>query len=110
MRTTYQSDIIVQEIEKLIAQSCGESIKTGRYETMHRAIIKKHFNAVDVAVLYEEQKIEMKIKMNEKDFVSIGFKCPNLESFLTSCIEKDNESLRFYESMLTYFNLTTKVA
>lgn len=47
----------------------------------------------------------MKIRINKNDFVDINMKCPHLEAFLKSCIEKDPDSLTFYENLLIYYNV-----
>ncbi|HET8809099.1 MAG TPA: hypothetical protein VFM65_02410 [Flavobacteriaceae bacterium] len=104
--TTYQSTVILKEVNNLITHSCrGEMARTGRFNTMHRAIIKKHFNAREVFIHDDLREIGLKIEAKENEFVNVNFKCPNLESFLKSCIENDRNSLAFYQHLLTYYNV-----
>lgn len=104
--TTYQSSIILEEVDNLITYSCRDkSASTGRFNPIHRAIIKKHFNASEVSFHHDHQAVDLKIQAKENDFVNVSFKCPNLEGFLKSCIENDRNSLAFYQHMLTYYNV-----
>lgn len=105
--TTYQSDIILNEVNNLITYSCRNNmIRSTSFHTMYRAIIKKHFNAFDVTIREEGMEIDMKIRATDNEYVNVSFKCPNLENFLKSCIENDRSSLSFYQNMLTYYNVT----
>lgn len=111
MKTTYESETILEEINKLISLSCqSDHAKSERFKPMHRALIKKYFNASEVSINDQEQCIIMKVQLDNKEYATTQYKCSNLEGFLKSCIKKDADSLRFYENMLTYYNLSSKVA
>lgn len=104
--TTYQSDIILNEVNNLITYSCrNKMIRSTNFHTLYRAIIKKHFNAFDVIICEEDMEINMKIRATNNDYVNVSCKCPDLEGFLKSCIENDRSSLSFYQNMLTYYNV-----
>lgn len=102
--TSFQSHIILNEVQNLINYSCqGNRSDIARFNTMHSAFIKKHFHASEVVIHNEKEEIDMKIPDKENDFVNICLKCPDLEGFLISCIGKDSDSLAFYENMLSYY-------
>ena len=104
--TTYQSNTILKEVNNLIIYSCrSRASKFGHFDPIHRAIIKKHFNAFDVVIHEDRQEIDLKIEAKEKNYVGVSFKCLDLEAFLKSCIEKDRTSLAFYQHMLMYYNV-----
>lgn len=106
--TTYQSSIILREVNNLITYSCQDSGSgTERFNTMHCAIIKKHFQAFDVAIHREQGEVDMKIPVKENYYIQVHLKCPDLEGLLKSCIEKDADNLSFYQHMLTYYNVVT---
>lgn len=99
------------ELESLISRSCAKSKMTKNFQSLHRAVIKNHYNATDVSIDYHRKRIAMDIVMNEKDYdpQKINLKLPtlytnlffnNLCEFLKSCIDRDNRSLSFYASLL----------
>jgi hypothetical protein len=102
---------ILMEMEYLIAQSCPKKKASPKFETLHVAILKKHYNAADVSIDYHRRRVEMNIVMDDKDYdpktvnlymptlhVNLWFR--NLRDFLRSCIDNDNKSLAFYASLL----------
>lgn len=102
---------ILMEIESLISRSCPKRKIPKRFENLHVAILKKHYNATDVSIDYHRKRVEMDIVMDDKDYdpkkvnlhiptlhANLLFK--NLKDFLKSCIDKDNRSLAFYAGLL----------
>ncbi|MFS4493026.1 hypothetical protein [Maribacter sp. 2308TA10-17] len=105
---------ILMEMEDLIAQSCPKQKVAPDYETLHVAILKKHYNAADVSIDYHRRRVEMELVMDDKDYdpktvnlymptlhVNLWFR--NLRDFLKSCIDYDNKSLAFYASLLSSY-------
>ncbi len=105
---------ILMEMEDLIAQSCPEQKVAPDYETLHVAILKKHYNAADVSIDYHRRRVEMELVMDDKDYdpktvnlylptlhVNLWFR--NLRDFLKSCIDYDSKSLAFYASLLSSY-------
>ena len=105
---------ILMEMEDLIAQSCPQQKVAPDYETLHVAILKKHYNAADVSIDYHRRRVEMELVMDDKDYdpktvnlymptlhVNLWFR--NLRDFLKSCIDYDNKSLAFYASLLSSY-------
>ncbi len=103
---------ILMEMEYLIAQSCPQRKTSRKYETLHVAILKKHYNATDVSIDYHRRRVEMQLVMDDKDYdpktvnlymptlhVNLWFR--NLHDFLKSCLDYDNQSIAFYASLLS---------
>lgn len=107
---------ILKEMEGLITESCPKKKITPDFETLHIALLKKHYNAADVSIDYHRRRVEMQIVMDDKDYdpktvnlymptlhVNLWFR--NLRDLMKSCIDYDNKSLAFYASLLsTYTN------
>ena len=97
---------IIDEVKNLITYSIQErNLENSGFQTMHRAIVKKYFEAKHVNINYKEQTIDMKLPVGEKKYTSITFECQDLERFLKSCLKKDEKSLFFYQSLLTHYNV-----
>lgn len=105
---------ILMEMEDLIAQSCPQQKVVPGYETLHVAILKKHYNAADVSIDYHRRRVEMDIVMDDTDYdpkkvnlymptlhMNLWFR--NLCDLLKSCIDYDNKSLAFYASLLSSY-------
>ena len=99
------------EMEDLIARSCPEQKVASNYETLHKAIVKNHYNAAKVSIDYHRRRIEMDLVMDDQNYdpkkvnlymptihANLWFK--NLREFLKSCIDYDNKSLAFYATLL----------
>ena len=97
---------IIDEVKNLITYSIQErNLENSGFQTMHRAIVKKYFEAKHVNINYKEQTIDMKLPVGEKKYTSITFECQDLERFLKSCLKKDEKSLFFYQSLLTHYDV-----
>lgn len=102
---------ILKEMERVIATSSTRRKITEKVQAFHEAIIKKHYNASDIAIDYHRHRIEMNIIVNEQGYdpntvnlnlevipTNLFFK--NLSDFLNSCLERDNKSVAFYARLL----------
>ncbi|WP_282055543.1 hypothetical protein [Maribacter luteus] len=102
------------EIEKLISLSCANPQSTKKFETLHVALLKKHYNAADVSIDYHRKRIVLDIVMDDTFYepskvnmtlpilhANLFFK--NLKDFLKSCIVTDTESMGFYAGLLRTF-------
>ncbi|UJH68738.1 hypothetical protein [Allomuricauda sp. SCSIO 65647] len=114
METSRLTTRILMETEKLIMQSCASDTFDKKSTDLHKLIIKKHYNAADVAIDYVRHRINMDVIISEEDYdpktvnlalatvpVNIFFK--NLCDFLKSCLEKDVKSLAFYSRILMQY-------
>ncbi len=102
---------VLMETENLISRSCAKGKMTKRFQNLHQAIVKKHYNAADVSIDYHRKRIEMDIVMDDKfyDPRTVNLNVPtlhanllfqNLKEFLKSCLDTDNKSLAFYAGLL----------
>ena len=102
---------ILSEIESLISRSCPNRKIPKNFESLHIAILKKHYNAAEVSIDYHRKRVAMDIVMDDRDYdpkkvnlhvptlhANLLFK--NLRDFLKSCIDKDTRSLAFYAGLL----------
>jgi len=102
---------ILLEIEGLILESCPKQNVLLKFEGLHVALLKKHYNAADVSIDYHRRRVQMDIVMDDQayDPKKVNTNLPtlranlwfrNLADFLKSCLDSDNRSLAFYASLL----------
>lgn len=102
---------ILMEIESLISRSCSKGEVTEQSQYLHKAILKKHYNAVGVQIDYHRKRVEMDIVMDDSAYdpkkvntsmpiFHANFFFKNLKDFLKSCIDSDSRSLAFYAGLL----------
>lgn len=107
MNTITQPNLIIDEVKNLITYSISNpDVEIDNFNTMHRAIIKRYFEAKNVEINYDEQTVEMQIPVGNKQYTTITFECQNILRFLKACLKKDKKSLEFYQSLLTHYNVT----
>jgi len=111
---------ILLDIEGLISKSCPESKVSLKFENLHVALVKKHYNAADVSIDYHRRRVQMDIVMDDQayDPKTVNTDLPtlranlwfrNLADFLKSCLDKDNRSLAFYASLLKSYQNSDRV-
>lgn len=114
MKKSKLNDRIVMELERLIAQSCGDERKSKKFTQLHVALLKKYYNAADVSIDYHRHRVKMDVLMDDASYspgklninlpvLHINLLFGNLKSFLRSCIDKDSKSLGFYAQLLKNF-------
>jgi hypothetical protein len=102
---------ILREIENLISRSCAKGKMTKRFQSLHQAIVKKHYNAAEVSIDYHRKRIAMDIVIDDKTYDprTVNLNVPtlhanllfqNLREFLNSCLDTDRKSLAFYAGLL----------
>ena len=107
---------ILMEMEELITRSTKDKI-TSRFKELHKSILRKHYNAADVAIDYNRHRIKMDIVLNDNDYnpatinttistVPSNMFYENLEKFLKSCLTKDAKSLAFYTTLIREYTNT----
>ncbi len=105
--------MILKEIENLIAGSTKQKFPR-KYENLHVAILKNHYNAAEVSIDYHRKRVAMDIVVDDKayDPKKVNTYIPtlhanllfrNLSEFLHSCIDKDSKSLAIYAGLLKSF-------
>lgn len=97
---------IIDEVKNLISYSIiNPEVENANFEGMHKSIIKKYFDAKDISINYIAQTIDLKLPMSNKKYTSITFECLDLNGFLQSCLKSDEESLYFYQDLLTHYDV-----
>lgn len=102
--TTYPE--ILDDVKNLISNSIiKKNLEKSNFQTLHRAIVKKYFDAKHVNIDYEAQTVDMQLPVGHKKYTSITFECLDLERFLQSCLKKDEKSLFYYQNLLNQYDL-----
>ncbi|TRO64256.1 hypothetical protein [Christiangramia sabulilitoris] len=97
---------ILDDVKSLISYSIANKDQdNSNFQMMHRAIIKKYFEAKHVNINYAEQTVDLKLPVGHKKYTSITFECQDLERFIKSCLKKDDKSIFFYQSLLNHYNV-----
>jgi hypothetical protein len=102
---------VLMEIENLVNRSCPKQKVSQQFENLHVAILKNHYNAVDVVFDYHRRRVEMAIVMDDTAYdpkkvnlciptlhTNLWFR--NLCDFLKTCIDSDSKSVAFYAILL----------
>ncbi len=102
---------ILMEIEKIIARNSAKGKMTKKIQEFHKAIIKKHYNAIDVKIDYHRHRVKMNIIADDSMYnpkavnlnlvtfpTNLFFR--SLSAFLKSCVENDAKSLAFYSKLV----------
>ncbi|SDD63912.1 hypothetical protein SAMN05421636_101277 [Pricia antarctica] len=102
---------VLMEIENLVASSCPKQKVPQKFENLHVAILKNHYNATDVIFDYHRKRVVLDIVMDDRDYdpKTINLYIPtlhanlwfrNLYDFLQTCIDRDSKSVAFYAGLL----------
>ena len=102
---------VLMEIENLVARSCPKQKVSQKFENLHVAILKNHYNAADVVFDYHRKRVELDIIIDDRDYdpKRINLSVPtmhanlwfrNLFDFLKTCIDNDSKSVAFYAGLL----------
>ncbi len=104
---SFTPDTILEELKNLISYSISnKEADSQKFENLHRAVIKKYFEAKDIKINYLAQTIDLKLPISTNNYTGITFECLDLNNFLQSCLKKDEQSLFFYQNLLTNYNVT----
>ncbi|MUP44542.1 hypothetical protein E0K83_02125 [Gramella sp. BOM4] len=99
---------IIDELKNLISFSVQDrNVENNGFQTLHRSIVKKYFDAKQVVINYKDQTIDLKLPVGQRKYTSITFECQDIERFLKSCLKKDEKSLFYYQSLLSNYNVTS---
>ena len=107
MNYTTNPKTTLDEVKSLISYSIYHlnSSENTNYSIMHRAIIKKYFDAKNVIINYKEQTVDLNIPVGKRKYTAITFECQDLERFFKSCLKEDEKSLDFYQEILNHYNI-----
>ncbi|WP_158975329.1 hypothetical protein [Cellulophaga sp. L1A9] len=106
---------IISELENLISQSCPNRKIEKKHNDLHIALLKKYYNASEVAIDYYRRRITLNVVIDDTvyDPKKINTYLPtfradihfiSLKYFLKECVEKDTRSIAFYASLLRGFS------
>jgi len=99
---------LIDEVKNLISYSItNKEADQQNFENLHRAIIKKYFDAKDIKINYLAQTIDLKLPMSNRNYTNITFECLDLNNFLQACLRSDESSLYFYQNLLSNYNVVS---
>ncbi|MBE7640756.1 MULTISPECIES: hypothetical protein [Salegentibacter] len=107
MKLNPNPDTTLDDFKSLISHSIFhlKSEKNSNYTILHRAIIKKYFDAKNVQINYKKHTVDLQIPVGKRKYTGITFECQDLERFLKSCLKKDKKSILFYQEALSHYNI-----
>ena len=101
-------ELIIDEVKNLISYSILNSDdKNQKFEELHCAILSKYFDAKDIQINYRAQTIDLQLPMSNKNYTRITFECLDLNNFIQSCLKSDQDSLYYYQNLLSNYNVVT---
>ena len=99
-------NLILEDVKTLISYSiANKDIENAKFESFHKAIIKRYFDAKNIKINYQEQTIDINLPISNGKFTPITFECLDLKSFIQSCLKRDEKSLYFYQNLLIRYNI-----
>lgn len=105
--SNFTPDLIIDEVKNLISYSITNKDEDQKFENLHCALLEKYFDAKDVRINYISKTIDLKLPMSNSKYTGITFECLELDNFLQACLKSDEESLHFYQSLLTNYNVVS---
>ncbi|HSP83363.1 MAG TPA: hypothetical protein VLN72_06495 [Gillisia sp.] len=102
----FTPDLIIEEVKNLISYSIiNKDVDEQKFESLHNAVLKKYFDARDIKINYQDQTIDLKLPISNNNYTNITFECLDLNNFLQSCLKSDEQSLFFYQNLLSHYNI-----
>jgi len=99
---------ILEDVKNLISYSINNiEIDNSKFESLHKAIVKRYFDAKSVKINYTDNLVDLKLPLSKGKYIPITFECLDLSSFLQSCLKKDESSLYFYQNLLTNYEIVS---
>ena len=99
-------EVILEDVKSLISYSVTHNdLDKPNFERLHKAIVKRYFEARNVKINYTEQTIDINLPISKNRYTPITFECLDLSSFLQSCLKKDENSLNFYQNLLSRYDV-----
>ena len=101
-------DVILEDVKNLISYTItNQDVDNSKFKSLHKAIIKRYFDAKKVKINYLEQTVDLQLPVSKDNHTPITFECLDLNSFIQSCLKKDEQSLHFYQNLLTHYNIVS---
>ena len=106
--TNFTPNEILEDVKNLINYSItNQEVDNSKFISLHKAIIKRYFDAKNVKIDYIENTVDLNLPISKEKFIPITFECLDLNSFIQSCLKKDESSLYFYQNLLTHYNIVS---
>tara|TARA_R100000935_G_C2777394_1_gene140234 strand:+ start:436 stop:765 length:330 start_codon:yes stop_codon:yes gene_type:complete len=104
--SNFTPGLIIDEVKNLISYSLiNKDVDAQKFESLHNAVLKKYFEAKDIKINYLSQTIDLKLPISNNNYTAITFECLDLNNFLQSCLKSDENSLFFYQNLLSHYNI-----
>lgn len=101
-------EFIIDEVKTLISYSISnKEIDAQKFETLHCELLGRYFEAKDIKINYRAKTIDLKLPMSNKNYTAITFECLDLEGFLQACLKSDEDSVIFYQNLLSHYNIVS---
>lgn len=101
----FTPELIIDEVKNLISYSIANKQEDKeKFENLHKAVIKKYFDARDIKINYLTQTIDLQLPMSNSNYTAITFECLDLNNFLQSLLKKDEQSLFYYQNLLNNYS------
>lgn len=101
----FTPELIIDEVKNLISYSIvNKQEDKEKFEDLHKAVIKKYFDAREIKINYLTQTIDLELPMSNSNYTGITFECLDLNNFLQSLVKKDEQSLFYYQNLLNNYN------
>lgn len=115
MKNNFNTEVVLQQIRYLLKTSCREpAAKRDRYESLHIAILKKHFKAADVRIDPALKLIHLSMGVDDapgflgmKTYVDVEMQYTDMYAFLESCLDTEDQNIVFYRNILRFYNQRT---
>lgn len=112
MKNNLNKQVILQEMRHLLEYSCNEvALEKNYYESLHDALLKKHFRAEEVRIDHYNKTIHLSMCVDDatgffgrKSFVEVEMKFDNIYKFLSECLEETDQNLMFYKNILNFYS------
>jgi len=100
---------LLNEINLLIKYSCKAHVDHPKnFEGLHKAILKKYFQAEGVIIDRKENCIKLTLcvdnEMPTNCNIDVAIDFEHFDEFLLSCVEQDQGAMLFYKNMLHYYH------
>jgi len=105
-------EVILQEMRHLLEYSCNDvALENHYYDSLHSAILKKHFKADDVRIDYQHRVVHLNMCVEDdlgffgrKSYVDVEMNFTSIYEFLKNCLEETDQNLTFYRNILNFYN------
>ncbi len=104
----YTLNLVLEDVKNLISYTISnQEVDNVKFKSLHKAIIKRYFDAKKVKINYKEQTVSIQLPVSKDNYTPVTFECLDLGSFIQSCVKTDDNSLFFYQNLLTHYNIVS---